>query len=69
MFVLIKSFDHIDGPTAASPVYVERPKISDFNGFPDCQRVLKVDTQISDSAVRLGMSQPKLNGTQGTRFL
>ena len=47
----------------------ERPKGLDFNGFRNCQGVLKFNAKISHRAVHLGVTQQKLNSTQVARLL
>lgn len=46
-----------------------RPRRLDFNSFGDDQRIFKLDAEVSDSPLHLGMSQPELDRPQVAWFL
>lgn len=46
-----------------------RPPVLNFHVLRNCERVLKIDTKVSDRTVHLGVTEQKLNCTEIAGFL
>jgi hypothetical protein len=60
--------EHCAAKVGYGPPVAGGPYGSDFDGFGDGQRVFDLDTEISDRAIHLGMSQEELHRSQIARL-